>query len=500
MSKQQVIIIGSGMGGLSCGVILAKNGYDITVLEQGHQIGGCLQCFTRRGARFETGMHFIGSAAEGQTLDRILQYLEVKKDIQLSPLDKDGYDVVCLDGKRYRFANGRQQFIEQMCIDFPHQRKQLNLYFDLIEKVSSASTLHTLRYAESDTAINTEYQLRSINEVIDSVITDPLLAKVLVGSLPLYAAEIDKTPFSTHAFIMDFFNQSAYRIVGGSDKIALSMTRTIEKYGGHVIANSKVTKIICDETHATGVEVNGNNILPCDYVISDAHPQRTLELINSKLIRPAFRNRIHSIPQTIGGFSVYLDFKDNIVPYQNYNFYGYNYGTPWDCDKYDESSWPKGYLYMHFCQEEKPRFAKTGVILSYMNMKDVEMWKGTKIGHRGKDYEAFKKHKAELLLDSVEQQFPGLRSSIKHYYTSTPLTYYDYTGTEGGSMYGIAHDIHLGVACRVPHRTKIPNVLQTGQNINSHGILGVSVGTIVTCSELLTAEHIHKQIIEANKI
>ena len=69
MSKQQVIIIGSGMGGLSCGVILAKNGYDVTVLEQGHQIGGCLQCFTRRGARFETGMHFIGSAAEGQTLE-----------------------------------------------------------------------------------------------------------------------------------------------------------------------------------------------------------------------------------------------------------------------------------------------------------------------------------------------------------------------------------------------------------------------------------------------
>ena len=500
MSKQQVIIIGSGMGGLSCGVILAKNGYDITVLEQGHQIGGCLQCFTRRGARFETGMHFIGSAAEGQTLDRILQYLEVKKDIQLSPLDKDGYDVVCLDGKRYRFANGRQQFIEQMCIDFPHQRKQLNLYFDLIEKVSNASTLHTLIYAESDTAINTEYQLRSINEVIDNVITDPLLAKVLVGSLPLYAAEIDKTPFSTHAFIMDFFNQSAYRIVGGSDKIAQSMSRTIEKYGGHVIANSKVTKIICDETHATGVEVNGNNILPCDYVISDAHPQRTLELIDSKLIRPAFRNRINSIPQTIGGFSVYLEFKDNIVPYQNYNFYGYNYGTPWDCEKYDEGTWPKGYLYMHFCQEERPQYAKTGVILSYMHMRDVEAWNGTRPGHRGADYEEFKRRKAERLLECVEQQFPGLRSSIKHYYTSTPLTYYDYTGTEGGGMYGVARDIHLGAAGRVPHRTKIPNVLQTGQNINSHGILGVTVGTIVTCSELLTAEHIYQQIMEANRI
>ena len=80
------------------------------------------------------------------------------------------------------------------------------------------------------------------------------------------------------------------------------------------------------------------------------------------------------------------------------------------------------------------------------------------------------------------------------------MTYYDYTGTEGGGMYGVARDIHLGAAGRVPHRTKIPNVLQTGQNINSHGILGVTVGTIVTCSELLTAEHIYQQIMEANRI
>ena len=93
-----------------------------------------------------------------------------------------------------------------------------------------------------------------------------------------------------------------------------------------------------------------------------------------------------------------------------------------------------------------------------------------------------------------------LRDNIKHYYTSTPLTYRDYTGTEGGGMYGIARDIHLGAACRVPHRTKIPNVWQTGQNINSHGILGVIVGTIVTCSELLTAERIYREIIEANNI
>ena len=91
---KRVVIIGSGLGGLSCGVVLAKNGYQVTVLEQGYQVGGCLQCFTRKGVKFETGMHFIGSAAEGQTLHRLMHYLEVDRDVHLSPLAPQGYDVV----------------------------------------------------------------------------------------------------------------------------------------------------------------------------------------------------------------------------------------------------------------------------------------------------------------------------------------------------------------------------------------------------------------------
>lgn len=499
MSKQRIVIIGSGLGGLCCGVMLAKNGYEVTVLEQATQVGGCLQCFSRRGARFETGMHFIGSASEGQTLDHLMDYLEIKKDIQLSPLDPSGYEVIALDGQEFRFANGREAFIEQMATYFPHQRENLERYFDLIEKVAGASTLHSLKHAESDAAISTQYQLRSINDVLEEVISDPLLQKVLVGNLPLYAAEKDKTPFSTHALIMDFYNQSAYRFVGGSDTVAKSMVATIEKYGGRVLTRQKVTKIVCDETHATGVETMKGEFFPADYIISDAHPMRTLELTDSKLIRPAFRQRINAIPQTVGVFAVYIEFKDDKMPYMPHNYYGYTDHTPWDSELYDEATWPKSYLYMHFCQETNPQFARTGVILAYMQMKDVEKWLGTHVGKRGDDYETFKQRKAERLIDTVEKNKPGLRSSIKHYYTSTPLTYLDYTGTEGGSLYGIAKDIHLGVACRVPHKTKIPNLFQTGQNINSHGMLGVIVGSVITCSELLTAARIYQQIIDTNQ-
>ena len=495
-----IVIIGSGLGGLSCGVILAKNGYRVTVLEQGSQPGGCLQCFSRHGARFETGMHFVGSAAEGQTLARLMHYLEIDKDVQLSQLDPSGYDVVALGGRRYKFATGREAFIRQMTEYFPEQHDNLVRYYDLIEEIANASSLHSLKYAESDAAVNAEYQLRSINEIIDSVITDPLLAKVLVGNLPLYAAEKDKTPFATHAFIMDFYNQSAFRFVGGSDTVAQSLVKTIRKYGGEVKTRSRVTRIVCDDTHATAVEVNGQELLPCDCVISDAHPMRTLELLSdTHLIRPAFRKRIDSIPQTVGGFSVYLKFKEGTVPYLNYNYYGYQGDTPWNCERYTEQDWPKGFLYMHFCQESQPAFASTGVILSYMQMKDVEQWKGTKIGRRGQDYEDFKRRKAERLISTLEEHFPGISNCIESYYTSTPLTYLDYTGTEGGSMYGNAKDITMGAACRVPQRTRVPNVYLTGQNINSHGMLGVLVGTIVTCSEFLTAKTIYEQIKESEK-
>ena len=87
MQQKKVVVIGSGLGGLSTGVILAKNGYQVTVLEQGQQIGGCLQCFSRYGAKYETGMHFIGSVVPGQTLRKLMNYLELTADVPLSFLD-----------------------------------------------------------------------------------------------------------------------------------------------------------------------------------------------------------------------------------------------------------------------------------------------------------------------------------------------------------------------------------------------------------------------------
>ena len=475
MSK--VIIIGSGLGGLTCGFILQKNGYDVTVLEQGHQIGGCLQCFSRQGVKFETGMHFIGSAAEGQTMNRLMNFLCLT-DVELSSLDPKGYDTIALAGEIFRFPNGRDAFVEQMSSYFPKEKDNLKHYIDLVARIASASTLNSLTSEERDLAMNTEYQTRSINDVLESLFRDEILRNVLVGNLPLYAAERDKTPFAQHAFIMDFYNQSAFRVVGGSDVIAHSLARSIKEMGGQVLTDKRACRIRCNETQATGVETANECFFPADYVVSTVHPARLLELLDTKLIRPAFRSRLSNIPNTTGCFTLYVKFKENTMPYMNTNFYGYHSSSPWDSDQHD-------YLYMHHCHRDKARFAKSGVVLSYMKMDEVARWQGTYAGHRGADYEAFKHEHAEQLIQDVERHHPGFTAAIDTYYTSTPLTYLDYTGTENGSMYGVAKDIHLGPAGRVPYRTKVPNLFLAGQNVNSHGMMGVLVGTIVTCSELL---------------
>ena len=456
MSK--VIIIGSGLGGLTCGFILQKNGYDVTVLEQGHQIGGCLQCFSRQGVKFETGMHFIGSAAEGQTMNRLMNFLCLT-DVELSPLDPKGYDTIALAGEIFRFPNGRDAFVEQMSSYFPKEKDNLKHYIDLVARIASASTLNSLTSEERDLAMNTEYQTRSINDVLEGLFRDEMLRNVLVGNLPLYAAERDKTPFAQHAFIMDFYNQSAFRVVGGSDVIAHSLARSIKEMGGQVLTDKRACRIRCNETQATGVETADECFFPADYVVSTVHPARLLELLDTKLIRPAFRSRLSNIPNTTGCFTLHSS-------------------SPWDSDRHD-------YLYMHHCHRDKARFAKSGVVLSYMKMDEVARWQGTYVGHRGTDYEAFKHEHAEQLIQDVERHHPGFTAAIDTYYTSTPLTYLDYTGTENGSMYGVAKDIHLGPAGRVPYRTKVPNLFLAGQNVNSHGMMGVLVGTIVTCSELL---------------
>ena len=141
-------------------------------------------------------------------------------------------------------------------------------------------------------------------------------------------------------------------------------------------------------------------------------------------------------------------------------------------------------------------------ILTYMRYDEVKKWEKTfntvsTEDDRGDDYEAFKKQKAETLLDCVEERFTGLRDCIKSYYTATPLSYRDYIGNDDGSMYGIVKDYKNPLKTFISPRTKLPNLYLTGQNLNLHGILGATMSGLVTCIAFMGSETIVEKIRNA---
>ena len=146
------------------------------------------------------------------------------------------------------------------------------------------------------------------------------------------------------------------------------------------------------------------------------------------------------------------------------------------------------------CHEPDQKFAETVTILTYMRYEEVARWTDSSVGRRGEAYLDFKKEKAEKLLKSAAQKFPGLPAAIEHMEISTPLTYSDYTGIPEGSLYGILKNYHEPLMTTVMPKTKIPDFYFTGQNTNLHGVLGVTIGSVVTCGEMIGLEYLLNKI------
>lgn len=239
-----VIIIGSGLGGLTCGYILSKNGLRVLLLEKHAQAGGCLQTFQRAGVKFSTGMHFVGSLEPGQILHRFFTYLDLLPAVKLSRLDPSAFNIIDLNGQKFNYAVGYEEFTESLSQQFPQNAHEIRNYVRLIQQIANASPLYDLNKLPTDIFSEAYYQKTSLSKFITQISDNTLLQSVLLGNMPLYAASQHKTPVYIHALICNFFIQSAFRIVEGSDAIARSLCLSIQKNGGEVRTNSEVQQII----------------------------------------------------------------------------------------------------------------------------------------------------------------------------------------------------------------------------------------------------------------
>jgi len=476
----RAVIIGSGIGGLSLGCLLLRRGIKVTILEKEPVPGGCLRSFIRNGVFFDTGMHMIGSAEPGQVTDTLLRYMGVREQLELKRLDPNGYDIINIDGKEFRFANGREGFIETLGEDFPLEKDNLASFFDLIQSVASIAEIKHNTLDVGTSYKFSDNNLVDKNEVIGRCFKDPLLRKVISGNRILYDGGKEKVPFQVMAFIMDNYNKSAFRIKGGSEQLAKSLANRIVSLGGEIICRKEVVKIDTENGKARGVETSDGCYFAGEWIISTVHPKLTFGMLkDSPFIRKVQKDRIFSMENTTSAFSLYMKFREKSVPYLNSNFYGNS-----DSGNY--------FIYTHNadkCSEQI--WATGGSIITAMNFDDVSKWANTVTNNRGKEYEEFKTKRAEALLEQLYSFHPHLRGCVEKYWTSTPLTFRDYTGTDEGSIYGIRPNAESVI----PYRTKIPNLFLGGQSILTyHGLQGVMTGSLLIASSIVNGEDLFKEM------
>jgi all-trans-retinol 13,14-reductase len=503
-NKYDVVIIGSGLGGLCTAYILSKEGYNVCVLEKNRQIGGNLQIFSRNKSIFDTGIHYIGGLSEGQNLNQYFKYFGLMDKLKLKQLDVDGYDHISFqnDTEVYKHAQGYDNFIDTLAAQFPQERENLITYIKKIQEICNFFPLYRVSNEKKDFTI-ANFLETDTKAYLENVTPNKKLQNILGATNPLYAGEANKTPLYVHALVVNSYIESAWRCVDGSGQIAKHLGDSIKKMGGTILNYSEAKKFNFSGDTIKEVELTDGRTIEGKKFICNTDLSKALEMVGAGHLRPAYTNRINNLETTISVFIVYLVLKPGTLNYFNYNIYHHHEDDVWEGINYTEETWPKGYAMFSQASSKNPDHSDSLIIMGYMKYEEVSQWMNTKnitpnhIQDRGEGYEEFKNRKTEKLLDAIEHRFPGIRKNIVSQHTSTPLTYRDYIGSKDGNLYGIAKDYKDPLRTFITPKTKVPNLLLTGQNINFHGVLGVTISAVVTSAELVDKDKLVKQIQSA---
>lgn len=445
-------------------------------------MGGCLQSFKRRGTHLEAGFHYVGGLDEGRPLNRLFHYFGLM-DLKWKKMDSECFDEVILGNEHFAFAQGHKKWVETLAKQFPHQKENLENY-DKAQSYVGEHLFDALGGRSQEDFYNNKAFTTPAYKILEETISDPKLRDVISGTSLKMELNAEKLPFYVFAQINNSFIEGAYRLEGGGQALTDQLCENLRELGATLVANAKVERLEGEDGAIKAAVCSNGAKYEAELFVSNAHPATTLGWVADEVgMRKPYKKRIERMENTYGMFTANIALKPQALPYQNKNLYIYTEGTsPWNVCP---SATPKGVLASYVCAHGDNRWATCIDLLTPMLYEEVQQWEGTKIGRRGADYERLKAQKAEQCIALAEKHIPGLRNAIDHIYTSTPLTYADYTGTKNGSAYGLQKDAGNTLLTFLPPITPVKNLYMTGQNLNLHGILGVSMTSFVTCGAIL---------------
>lgn len=493
MGKYDVVILGSGLGGLECGVILSKEGLRVCLLEQSHTFGGCLQSFTRGGVLLDTGIHYLGGLGEGQVLNKHFKYFGILDSLNIKRLDAECFDEIHFGDKKYCYAEGYDNFYSTMVNHFPKETAGIKEYINGISLIGDQVNVEKLKNGVSSVSYLETLGI-SASGFIAQCTNNVELQNVLAGTSLQYAGVKGESTLYHHAMINHTNIEGAYRFVDGTQQVADALVEVIRANGGDVFSNSKVVSINTTNSGVSSVTLSNGEVVEGVKFISNIHPAATFNMVEkTPLIKKAYTSRLNLLANTAGAFSVYLIMKQNSFKYFNKNYYFYRGNDAWKIFTNNELE-PEVVLFSTQAQSSSPEYSKVLTIICPIEMSLFERWRDTSCNHRGEDYIELKNMLADKIINFVCERVPNIRGNIEKIITTSPLSYMNYTATKDGSAYGIHKNCNTPLQTLIPVRTKIPNLFLTGQNVNVHGAIGVTMTASLTCMEVLGDSNLIKKI------
>lgn len=499
-SKHKVLIIGAGLGGLLCGAILSKEGFEVLVLEKNIQIGGALQSYALDKKQFETAVHYIGSIDNGQTLHKIFNYLDIIDKLHLKRLDQYCYDEIVIGEDVYKFAQGYDLHKEQLVSKRPNEANQIKAYLNAIQKTGNSFPLYNLNMGVKD--MSAEAVRGALGETMNMLVSDSYLQNILLGNNMLFAGTPQYSPFFLNALIQNSYIEGAFKFEKGSIQLAKALQEVIKQNGGEVKRSIGVQSMVEKDHALSHVITDKGETIEADYFISNIHPYHTYQLLSNpeSMLKPVPKRRLLNAENTMSSFLVNISLKPKTITYQNYNSYKHVTSNVWkDLEDFNLTN-INTIAAFYYQDHSAPAYSSGLALLVYMPFALFEAWSDSfrttkQRNTRGETYEEFKQKCIHLIIEQYARNWlPELRNCISAVDACTPLSYRDYLNTPDGSLYGFKKSIETPNASVVGTKTKIHNLFLTGQNVNLHGILGVSITSLLTSSELVGLEHLITKI------
>lgn len=431
--KYDIIVIGGGLGGLTAGAKLAKEGKKVLLVEQHNRPGGCATTFKRKDYILEVGLH------EMDGLDRRDMKTKIFRD--LGVFDKVEFLKV---PEFYHFSNGRyditiphvpEEAIKVLVEQFPDEELGINAYFDQILNA---------RQKAKESAGTPE---RSLGEFLDSIISNEDLKLVLLGNLGYFHDDPYTISLNYYSVAQgSYFSGGGNFIKGGSQVLSNCLMDIINNNGGEVVLRHMVTEILTEKNKATGIiykHKKDENALPikayADIVIANAAIPNVADKLLPQEYGNQLKKEIKNHKEGASLLTVYFGFKKPVKELGNkfYSRFIYDESVKSQKDilpnnRADFSE--RSFTFIDYSQVDSqlaPEGKSVGAICCIDYAADWES-----LGKE--EYKAKKEEVRQVFIERLDKIIPGIKEEIEYSEVGTPLTVTRYTLNPKGAVYGFA--------------------------------------------------------------